>query len=478
MYIGSASRIGAILLLSILGLITLGGCSDAQKKLSDGSPADVLLYDVLGQERPTSYYYEIVRDSHDPERFCYRCTEDPYLVDKSIDAVTKLGDAPFARLEGQAVVVGKLTEVLLEDPSALAQASAAGSLTKIAVKLPRYPQQGPEESGSRVVRLLQELDGLHDEQGVRRPGEGTRQRLAQIVTQLGDFQIRDLVLAKESIRPFHNRAFLVDEPDPQLRAAIDTALTKRLDALIRVALEAAVPASSPWVRADAIRGLKILAEPAALSAVVQQLDVDPHWQVRGEAVEYLGRIGSADAVAALLPLLDDADASVKHKAIEALQRIAGQDLGRRRRAWTRWARRTYPELADLDREEGGEGAVEEPLPVTPPAPGSTPPTPQPIPPVGPTGPIPPSPRGPSGTTTPAPVLPPPAQLREPIVRTPGSPSSRAPRPTPPGGLRSPPPPPPPGYRRAEPVRPTVRRRSGAVPPPPPPPPPPMPRTGR
>ncbi|MDJ0973591.1 MAG: HEAT repeat domain-containing protein [Planctomycetota bacterium] len=479
---GVSGRRSVILVLFAL---VLAGCSDAQKKLSDGGPADILLYQVLGQERPTSYYYELVRDSHDAERFCYRCTDDPYLVDKSINAVTKLGDAPYARLEGQAVVVGKLTEVLLEDPSALGQAGAAGSLTKIGAKLPVYPQAGPPETGARFVQLLQEMDGLHDQNGVRRPGEGPRQRLMQIVTQIGDFQITDLVLAKESVRPFHNRAFLVDETDPELRTAIDTALTKRLGALIRVALEAAVPAESPWVRADAIRGLKVLAEPAALPAVVQQLEVDPSWQVRGEAVEYLGRIGNADAVAALLPLVSESDPSVRHKSLEALRRIAGQDFGRRRAAWVRWARRTYPELANFDREddevppEAEEADV--PVPVTPQPGPSLPTGPQPVPPqpdmpVGPPSPVQPIPPLPSGADGPISDIPPPAPgaLPDPVVRDPrqAQPVRRAPT-APRAGIASPPPPPPP---QGVAVPRGVPRRSGAVPPPPPP--PTLPRSGR
>lgn len=380
-------------------LLGLGACSDTQKKLSSGSPSDVLLYEVLQQERPTSYYYGVVRDSHDPDRFCYRCTDDPYLVDKSIDAVTQLGDAPYARLEGQAVVVGKLAEVLLEDPSVLAQASAANSLTKIAAKLPDYPQRGPEDGGARVIQLLQAMDGLHDENGARRPGAAASQQLGQIVTQLGDLRISDMLLAKESLRPFHNRAYLVDETDPQLRAAIDTALTKRLRAVIRVGLISAVPSSSEWVRADAVRGLKTLGETEGLTPVLQQLEIESHWQVRAEMVEYLGRVGGASAVAALLPLLDDSDPSVRHKSRTALTRIAGQDLGRRQRAWRRWAERRYPSLAEgaapLDDEtELPELGPDLPGPVGP-APGTGTRTPgAPVPGTVAPRPLPPSSTGP------------------------------------------------------------------------------------
>src|SRR5687767_4924779 len=111
------------LLALLLGATVATGCSNRLRKLSTGGgPAEALLYDVLGDERSPTYYYDLVRSSHDAEDFRYRCGDDPYLVDKSVDAIRHLGEASYARLEGQAQVVSLLTEILLEDRPALARA--------------------------------------------------------------------------------------------------------------------------------------------------------------------------------------------------------------------------------------------------------------------------------------------------------------------------------------------------------------------
>ena len=134
-------------LAALLPAVVLGACTSSQQKLSgDASVIDGLVHDVLQIDRNPSHYYEVVRDSHDPETFRYRQSEDPYLIDKNVDAAQKLGQAEFARLEGQAQVVDKLSDILLEDPAALAQAHAANSLTRMGVKLPQYRSRADSKS--------------------------------------------------------------------------------------------------------------------------------------------------------------------------------------------------------------------------------------------------------------------------------------------------------------------------------------------
>ena len=363
---GRWTRGGTAFLLGLLACVMLvpGGCSSRQRKLSrGGNVADSFVHDFLGVDRDPDEYYNLVESSHDAqsETFQYRVTEDPFLIDKNIDAVTRLGDASIARLEGQAQVVVKLSEVLLEDPSSLARASAANSLTKIALRLPRYrvPTQQQEEMGDVFLALLQEMDRMYDRRG--RPcgnAAAIRQRTIQILDQIGDFQIQELSIAKDSLRPFYSRAYLIDASDPALRQAIDTALVKRMWALIRVSLQAALDDPIPYVRTDAVRGLKTLGDRTAKDAIMARLEVESHWRVRAEAVEYLGKIGGEEAVASLLPMLEDADPTIRFKARQALTRIAGRDLGIRRRTWTRWARSRYPELAQrLDEEESDASDV-------------------------------------------------------------------------------------------------------------------------
>lgn len=339
---------GAAAMLALLGVVgCLAGCSSSQKKLSSGgSVTDVLVYDILKKDRNPDYYYELVRDSHDKEKFCYRCSDDIFLVDKSVDAVQKLGGARVARLEGQAQVVALLTDVLLEDPSALAQANAANSMTRIGLKLPQYRSRGLEERGDYFLSLLKELDAIYGPGGLMCSNPAAaRARVVTILDTIGNFEMATLMLAKDTLKPFYTRDFLIDSKDPQIRQANDTALVKRMGEVIRLALRAAVDADMPYVREEAIRGLKTLGDLSGEDAVLARLQIESNWRVRSEAVEYLGRSGSMNAVEALLPTIEDADPSLRLKAREALTRIAGQDLGFRRRTWDRWAQARFPELA-------------------------------------------------------------------------------------------------------------------------------------
>lgn len=348
--------------LPCLLLVTVGACSTQTKKLSveEGNVFDGLLYGTLGMDRDTTYYYQLVRDSHDKDTFGYLPSPDKYIVDKNVDAVQRLGRAPYARLEGQAQVVSLLIDVLLEDRSALAQASAANSLTRLALRLPRYRTPGPEERGDRFLALLRELDGIWQTGGTCQANPAyANQRTIQILDEIGRFDMPTITIAKETLTPFYTRDYLIDATDPGVRRAADTALTRRMGQAIRLALRAGIDAEEPYVREEAIRSVKTLGYARATDTVLARLEVESHWRVRAELAEYLGRVGGEDAVSGLLPLLEDGDPTVEHAARKALTRIRGQDLGFRRATWTRWAHARYPALAARAAEAAAEAAEAE-----------------------------------------------------------------------------------------------------------------------
>jgi len=178
------------------------------------------------------------------------------------------------------------------------------------------------------------------------------------IRQIGDLEFTsiDFRFYRQSLKFFYGRPCLVDESDPVLREAIDTALTKRINGLIHVSLQAAVDDPVAQVRTDAIRGLKTLNDAEARETVALRLQYESNWLVRMEAVEYFGKIKTRDGVVALIPLLDDPNASVRHKAREALAQIAGQDYGFRRANWERWAVAKDPSLSFDDEEDPGDPA--------------------------------------------------------------------------------------------------------------------------
>lgn len=344
-----------LLLAAVALAIGLGGCAEYKKLSRGGSIPEVFIHDILGQDRPPQEYYTYVRDSHREEDFCYRCGTDSFIVDKSIDAVQRLGDASFGRLEGEAQVVLLFTEVLLEDPSSMARASAANSLTKIGLKLPRYDFVPVEDDGSKFLAMMQELDRIHANTASGAPvSQGARARTVQLVTAIGNLEFAGFLNTRNAIKLFYDRAYLKDAGDPNVRAAIDTALVKRMRVLLLEAMRFAVDDKDATVRVDAIRGLKTLGDRASIDTVLQRLAIEPQWLVQIEAIEYVGKLGTRDGVVALVRLLGDPNASVRHKARGALTRIAGADYGARRESWMHWARKVDPSIDFGDLEPAAE----------------------------------------------------------------------------------------------------------------------------
>ena len=408
----SARRLG--LLLACLALLfALPACSSRVRKLSSGGAMDVLLYDILGQSRNPDYYYSLLRDSHDPEsdKYEYRPADDKFLVDKNVDAAEKLGAAQFARLEGQAMTVVILSHMLLEDPAAMARTNAASSLTKIGLRLPRYPEpayQPPIERGTQLLAAIRELDAMHNERALRHPSYA--QRRLQLVQEIGQYHILDLEIARDSLKLFFTRDYLIDATDSQLRAAADTALVRRTDRMVRLALRAGLDSPVAHTRRQAVIGLKILSDRGAESTVLARLQIESDWQVRSEAIEYLGKLASVDGLAVLIAMLDAPDPSIRHKSRQALVRIAGRDYGKRRAVWTQWARQRFPdrfrEQPERDEEDENDQARPGGAAPTPPAPDDE----APLPPAPDDGPLPPAPED----DTPLP----PAPIDEPLPPAP------------------------------------------------------------
>lgn len=332
----------------VLLLLVLAGCSNKQKKLSSGG--DLLgqvYYDLLGGERAPSHYFGVLQGSRDPESFAYRMGDDPYLVDKNIDALTRLGGAEYGRLEGLANTVVLMLEVLLEDASALARSQAACSLARLGTRLPRHATRGPVDDGTRLAAALGEVQGLVAQ------GPAGQPRLVQVVAAIGEATYEPGLYAKKALQFFGTTPALVDAREPEVRMAIDTAIVKVMRQAIGYGLAAAIEGPADFVRADALRGLRVLREPGAVEATRQRLPLEVSALVRGEAADYLASVGSPDSVEALVGLLEDVDGSVRWKARQGLARIAGEDLGHRAAPWRRWARERWPGVA-FPGADGGE----------------------------------------------------------------------------------------------------------------------------
>ena len=98
----SSRRAGAYA-LGLLLLIGAGGCTRTKKLTGgDGGVWDGFVHGVLDMDRDAAEYYAIVRGSHD-QRFRYRVSEDEFLIDKTVDAVQRLGQLEYERLDLEAI---------------------------------------------------------------------------------------------------------------------------------------------------------------------------------------------------------------------------------------------------------------------------------------------------------------------------------------------------------------------------------------
>lgn len=319
------------------------GCTRT-KKLSSGETSlfEDLRHGVLGQDREAADYVRIVQESRAGPTLSYRVTDDKYLVDKVVDAVQRLGKLEYQRPDAQARVMALLADVLRRDPSALARTHAANSLTRLALRLP-VPQgtQFVPDGGTRMRALVREL-------GAMRTGST---RTLQAVDELGRLRLSRSDHAAEALQPLYAQPVLVGAGGA-LRTAVDRALTTRMRSLARLALREAVDAETNFVREEAVRGLKTMRDVGSEPLILRRLGREFDVRVRAEIVEYLGIPGTGTSVAALLPLLDDGDPTIRLKARQSLTRTAGRDLGFRRVTWTRWALERYPELRSLRAADG------------------------------------------------------------------------------------------------------------------------------
>jgi len=116
--------------------------------------------------------------------------------------------------------------------------------------------------------------------------------------------------------PALTHALLSDTP--AVRAAAAAAFARVSPADAAEPLLKALDDSEPWVRYYALRATGRLRHAAIAPAVRRLLDHDPAPQVRLAAIDVLGRLDTADAVAVLQPLVMSAEGDMARAAIRAL----------------------------------------------------------------------------------------------------------------------------------------------------------------
>lgn len=130
---------------------------------------------------------------------------------------------------------------------------------------------------------------------------------------------------------------VLEEHDPRVRAAM-LAVAGDFDTPAAVAIcRGALEDPAPQVRMAACEAWRKRGGPEAVSLLAARVDADTDMDVRLEALRKLGSLGDDAAVPALARALEDPDPAIQYRAVGALKRVSGRDLGDDVNAWRAWA---------------------------------------------------------------------------------------------------------------------------------------------
>jgi HEAT repeat protein len=77
--------------------------------------------------------------------------------------------------------------------------------------------------------------------------------------------------------------------------------------------------------------------PEAVQLLAARYQADPELDVRLRALRELGTLGDKQAIPVLARALEDSDPAVQYRAVAALKKVSGRDLGNDVNKWREWA---------------------------------------------------------------------------------------------------------------------------------------------
>ncbi|MFM7108685.1 MAG: HEAT repeat domain-containing protein [Planctomycetaceae bacterium] len=92
--------------------------------------------------------------------------------------------------------------------------------------------------------------------------------------------------------------------------------------------------------------------PDAVSLLAARMTADTELDVRLRALRMLGELGDERAIPTLAKALEDPDPAVQYRAVAALKRVSGRDLGDDVNAWRAWAADPEGSRAEWSLAEG------------------------------------------------------------------------------------------------------------------------------
>ena len=130
---------------------------------------------------------------------------------------------------------------------------------------------------------------------------------------------------------------MLDEHDPRVRCVILETVAE-FDTPSAVAIcKGALEDPDARVRMAACTAWRNRGGPEAVELLATRYRTDQEIDVRLRALRELGQLGDEQAIPVLAKALEDSDPAVQYRAVAALKKVSGRDLGDDVNKWREWA---------------------------------------------------------------------------------------------------------------------------------------------
>lgn len=132
-------------------------------------------------------------------------------------------------------------------------------------------------------------------------------------------------------------ASMVGEHDARVRCAMLDAVVPLDTPLATAVCSGAMQDPDPRVRMAACSAWATRGGDEAVNLLAARYQTDTELDVRLRALRCLGELGDKAAVPVLAKALEDSDPAVQYRAVGALKKVSGRDLGDDVNKWREWA---------------------------------------------------------------------------------------------------------------------------------------------
>jgi HEAT repeat protein len=130
---------------------------------------------------------------------------------------------------------------------------------------------------------------------------------------------------------------MVAEHDARVRGAMLDAVADLQSPLANAVCQGAMQDPDPRVRMAACSAWVKRGGPEAVDMLAARYQTDTELDVRLRALRCLGELGDSKSVPVLAKALEDSDPAVQYRAVAALKKVSGRDLGDDVNKWREWA---------------------------------------------------------------------------------------------------------------------------------------------